>query len=178
MPRAARASPDASRWVTLERSALGQHAARGARQSRRVAMGDAGALPAGRFQNFQTLTLEAVAGFTRTLVPDLAGIVLLEARAGVDDQERADTIRMGAVERQRHVAAKREPADDRLVGADGVEQRRHVADRQRFAIGRGIIGVVGLAVAPHVPQHELVMLRQGRDLALPHPTGRRITVCQ
>jgi hypothetical protein len=135
-------------------------------------MGDAGALPAARFQNLQALALEAVAGVMRALVPDLAGLVLLEAGAGVDDQERADAVRMGAVERQRHVAAKREPADDRCLGADGVKQRGHVGDRQRFAIRRGILGVTGLAVAAHVPQHELVMFRQGRDLALPHPTGR------
>src|SRR5207253_11329263 len=106
----------------------------------------AGALPAGRFQNLQPLALEAVAGVMRALVPDLARMVLLEAGAGVDDQERADAIRMGAVERQRHVAAKRKPADDRLLGADGVEQRGHVANRQGLAIGRGILGVTGLAM--------------------------------
>ena len=127
--------------------ALGQHAARGARQPRRVAMGDAGAFAAGGFQNLQSLALEAVAGVMRALVPGLARIVLLEAGAGVDDQQRADALGMGAIERQRHVAAQRQPADDGLLGADGVEQRGHVGrpstlrcrrrDRQDNPTGRG-----------------------------------------
>ena len=65
-----------------------------------------------------------------------------------------------------------------LARADLVEQRRHVGHRQRFAIGRGIVGIIGLAVAAHVPQDELVMFRQRLDLALPHRRCRRIAVGQ
>jgi hypothetical protein len=75
---------------------------------------------------------------------------------------------MRAIKGQRHITAQRKPADDGAAGAGDVEQRGHVLDRQRFAIGGGIIRVIGLAVAAHVPQHERVMLRQRLDLALPH----------
>ena len=42
---------------------------------------------------------------------------------------------MGAIKRQRHVAAERQPADDCRVGADGIEQRGDVRDRMGFAVG-------------------------------------------
>jgi len=81
MPRAARASPDASRCTTLDRS---------------------------RLADLRTSSLRAqtVAGLERALVPGVAGLVLLESRPGIDDQQRANALRMRAVKRQRHVAAQ------------------------------------------------------------------------
>ena len=106
--------------------ALGQHAAGGARQSRGVAMADTGAFAAGRLQHREAFALKTVAGLKRALVPGLAGLVFLETRAGIDDQQRADPLRMRAIKCQRHVAAERKPADDGAGGADLVEQRGHV----------------------------------------------------
>jgi len=131
-------------------------------------MGDARTFAAGGFENLKTFPIEAIAGFTGALVPRLAGVVLLEAGAGIDDQQRAHAFGMGTVERQRHIAAEREPADDRPGGTDFIEQRRHVGYRLSLAIGSVIARVIGLAVAAHVPQHEFVMFRKCGDLALPH----------
>ena len=85
---------------------------------------------------------------------------------------------MGAVERQRHVAAERQPADDRFLRADGVEDRGHVANSCLFAVGRLVGRVVALAMATHIPGHQRVLLRQRLDLALPHLRGRGIAVGQ
>ena len=52
-------------------------------------------------------TLEAVAGLMSAFIPGRAGVVFLEAGAGIDDQQRADALRMYAIKRQRHVAAER-----------------------------------------------------------------------
>ena len=98
--------------------ALGQHAARGAGEARRVAMAHRRAFAAGGFQHIEAFALEAVGGVARALVPGLAGVVLLEAGPGVDDQQRADAFGMRAIKCQRHVAAERQPADDRLAGTD------------------------------------------------------------
>jgi len=107
----------------------------------------------------KALALEAVPGLLRALVPGFAGVVLLEARPRVDDQQRTDALGMRAIECKRHVAAEREPADGGVPGADLVEQRRHVRNGQRFAVGGGIIGIIGLAVAAHVPQDQPVLFR-------------------
>src|SRR6266550_1384610 len=128
----------ASRWGRMPRAA---------RESRRIAMTHYRALAARRFQNRKPLALKALGGVARALVPGLARIVLLEAGAGVDDQERGHPRRMGAIKGKRHVAAKRKSADDGAFRADLIQQRRHVADRQGLAIGVGIQRIVGLAVA-------------------------------
>src|SRR4051794_8604579 len=141
-------------------------------------MAHARSLAARRFQYLESLALETIAGLQRALVPGLARIVLLEAGTGVDDQERARPLRMCAIERQRHVAAEREPADDRRARADFIEQCGHVGDRQRLAVGDGIGRIIGPAVAAHVPKHEFVMLRQRAYLALPHRRRRGIAVGQ
>src|SRR5229473_1644838 len=78
--------------------------ARGARQARRIAMAHHRALAAAGFQDLEALALEAVAGIERAFVPGLAGVVLLEARSGIDDQQRPHAFRMHAIKRQRHVA--------------------------------------------------------------------------
>ena len=85
---------------------------------------------------------------------------------------------MGAIEGKRYVAAERKPADDGGVGPDRVEQRGDVSNGQRFAVRPGVPGVIGPAVAAHVPQHKLVLLRQRLDLALPHLGCGRIAVGQ
>ena len=108
----------------------------------------------------------------------LARVVLLEARAGVDDQQRAHPLGMPAVEGERHVAAERQPADDGLFRAGLIQQRGDVGDRVLLAVGRLIRRVVALAVAAHVPQDQRVLLRQRLDLALPHLRRRRIAVGQ
>ena len=38
---------------------------------------------------------------------------------------------------------------------DRVQQRGHVGDRRRLAIGGLVLGIVGLAVAAHVPDDSL-----------------------
>src|SRR6185437_8036807 len=83
---------------------------------------------------------------------------------------------MSAIERQRHVAAEREPADDGFLRTDVVEQGGDVADRQRLAIERAIGGIIGLAMAAHVPEDQSVMPRQRLDLLLPHRRCRGITM--
>ncbi len=60
----------------------------------------------------QALTLEPRGGVVGAPVPGVAGVVLLEPRTGVDDQERANPLRIGAIKRERHVTAERKPADD------------------------------------------------------------------
>ena len=160
------------------RIALGQHAARGAGEARRVAVAHRRAFAAGGFQHIEALAVEAIGGGARTLVPDLAGVVLLEAGPGIDDEQRADAFGMRAIKCQRHVSAERQPADDRPGRADLVEQRRDVGNRQRLAIGCRIAGVIGLAVAAHVPQDQLMLFRQRLDLPVPHRRCRRIAVGQ
>ena len=148
--------------------ALGQHAARGPRQAGCVAMADAGALGAHLLQHAKAFAVETLARLVGALVPGIARIVLLEAGAGVDDQECAHPLGMAAVKRQRHVVAERQAADNSLVRADSVEQRRDIGDRECLAIGRRVFRVIGLAVAAHVPEHELVVPRKCRNLSLPH----------
>ena len=62
-----------------------------------------------------------------------------------------DHLRMRAIEGQRDVAAEREPADDRARDAAVPEQRAHVGDGEGGGVLRGVVGALGLAVAPHVP---------------------------
>ncbi len=100
-------------------------------------MADRGAFAAGGLQNAEAFALEAVGGFMRTPVPGLARVVFLEARPGIDDQQRPDPIRMGAIEGKRHIAPERKPADDGASGADRIQQRRHVGNRQRLTVGGG-----------------------------------------
>ena len=135
-------------------------------------MAHVGAFAADGLQHGEALALEAVAGLQRPLVPGLAGLVLLETRSGIDDQQRAHSFRMGAIECQRHVAAEREPADDGAGRTDLVKQRGHVGDDSGLAVGGGIVGIVRAAMAAHVPQYQLVTSRQRLDLALPHLAGR------
>ena len=82
------------------------------------------------------------------------------------------------MERERHDAAERHPADGGALDAAGIEHGRHVADGQRMRIERGVRGIAGLAMAAHVPQDEAVAVRKGGDLPIPHPTGRAIAVRQ
>ncbi|MHC2623325.1 hypothetical protein ACVIW2_005357 [Bradyrhizobium huanghuaihaiense] len=158
------------------RIALGQHAACSKRQTLGVAMTGRGAFARRLLQHVEAFAVEPVGGGERPCVPGLARIILLEAGAGVDDQQRASALRIGAIEGERHVAAERKAADDGALRADGIEDRCHVADRERFAIGRGIIGIIGLAVAAHVPQDQLVIPRERIDLAVPHRRGRGVAV--
>ncbi len=54
----------------------------------------------------------------------------------------------------------------------------HVLDGQRLGIGRGILGLVGLAVAAHIPEDDPVIRGEGGDLRVPHPAGGAIAVAQ
>ena len=54
-----------------------------------------------------------------------------------------------------HVGPERHPAHDRLVDAELVEQRHHVAGVGVHAVGRGVPGLVRPAVAGQVEQDDL-----------------------
>src|ERR1700757_3669576 len=131
-------------------------------------MGDTRSLAASRSEHGKAHSLEAFSGLVGPLVPRLARVVLLEAGTGVDDEERGNASWMCAIEGKRHVATQRKPADDRASRADCIEQGLDIAYGCRLAVRSGILGIIGLAVTTHVPQHELVVFRQRRDLALPH----------
>ena len=125
----------------------------------------------------ETVALESPRGLLRGPVPRVARGVLLEARARVDDEQGLHPLRVHAVERQRHVAAEREAADDGLAAAaDVVEQSRHVGDGVGFAVEIRVGRVVGLAVAAHVPGDEREAFRERRDLRGPHGGGGGVAV--
>ena len=112
------------------------------------------------------------------LVPRPAGLGVAEAGPGVEQHQGADHLGMGEVEGERHVTAERETADDRAVDPAVAQQCRHVLDRQRLGIGRGIFRVVGLAVAAHIPGDDPVARGEGRDLSVPHPAGGAVPMAE
>lgn len=57
-----------------------------------------------------------------------------------------------------------------------VEERGHVGDGVGFAVEGWVAGVVGLAVAAHVPEDEPEVLGEGGDLAGPHLGGGGVAV--
>jgi len=83
---------------------------------------------------------------------------------------------MSEVEGERHVATEREAADHGTVDAAMMQQCRHILDRQRLGIGRGICGIVALAVTAHIPDDNPVMRDEGRYLRVPHPASGAIAV--
>jgi len=112
------------------------------------------------------------------LVPGAAGLGLTKPRPGVEQHQRLDHRGMGEVEGERHIAAERETADDRALDPAAAQQCLHVLDGQRLGIGRGIVRVVGLAVAAHIPEDDPVVRGEGGDLSVPHPAGGAIAVAE
>ena len=156
---------------------LRQHAARRAGEAGRVAMAGQPHL-VGAVERRQTARVEVGGALVRRLVPLRPRLVLLEAGAGVEQHQRAHPLGMAGMEGERHVAAERQAGDDRRLRPDQVEQRRHVADRQRLGVLRAVLGIVALAVAAEVPDDHLVAVLQRRDLIVPHARGRAVAVAQ
>jgi hypothetical protein len=144
MPRAALATPLASRRPAAQVSALPTPGSR------------------------QSLGLEPIGPPDRRGVPVGAGFVVLVAGTGVDDQQRQHAVRVEKVEGHRHVAAKRQAGDHRLSRPDRIEDGRYVGHGFGLGVGGLVRRVVGLSVPAHVPGDELVGLGEGLDLARPH----------
>ena len=79
---------------------------------------------------------------------------------------------------ERHAAAERETADNRSLDPATAQQCRHVLDRQRLGVGRGIFRVVRLAVAAHIPDDDPVAPGESGDLPVPHPAGGAVAVAE
>ena len=114
-------------------------------------MADDRAFAAAGVEGLETIALKTCGSIEGALVPSLARLVLLEARARIDDEKRGYPLGVGTIKGEGHVSAERKPADDGSFRANDVKQSSDVADRQFLAIGRGIVGIIGLAVAAHVP---------------------------
>ena len=95
--------------------ALRQHAACRAGQAARVAVLAHAHLVAGA-QRRQATCIQIVRPLPRALVPRLARLGVAEARAGIEDHQRARHRRVAQMERQRHVAAQRQSTDHRTLG--------------------------------------------------------------
>src|SRR6516164_9568407 len=114
----------------------------------------------------------------RPLVPRSASLGVAKPRPGVEQHQRPNHLGMREVKGERHVAAKREPADHRAVDFAQAQEGRHVLDCQRLGVGRGIVGVVALAMAAHIPDDDPVARGEDANLPLPHPAGDAVAMAQ
>ena len=126
----------------------------------------------------QAVAFELAGARFGAFVPLAARLRIAETGAGIEQHQGAHPLGMREMEAERHDAAQGQPANHRAFDAAGIEHRRHVADRQRVRIERGVGGIAGLAMAAHVPQHETVAIGEDGDLPIPHPAGRAIAVRQ
>ena len=131
-------------------------------------MAAGGALRTRLLKRGEAFTLEPRRGGFGGLVPAGTCFIAFEAGAGVDDQQRLDPFGVCTVKGKRHVAAQRQPADDRRLRPHRIEDRRHIRHRVRLAVGVLIFRVIALAMAAHIPQHQRVAAGKWRDLPLPH----------
>ena len=158
-------------------SGLRQHAARRSGETAgRAVLADAHLVAVAECR--KAAGLEVIGALLRSLVPRPAGLAIAKARPGVEQHQRPDHLGMGEMKGERHVAAKRETADDRAVDPATAQQCRHVLDGQRLGIGRGIVRVVALAMAAHVPDDDPMARDESGDLLVPHPAGGAVAVAQ
>lgn len=161
--------PDVRQTVEDITGALRQHAPGRERETARIAVRDARSLRGEILQPRETVGLKVGRLVVGSFVPGVAGRVFLEPGARVDDQQGLDALRMHAVEGETHVPAETESAHDGfLVRRHVVEQGQDVRDRVGFAVLGLVVGIGGVAVAAHVPDDELEVLRQRGDLLRPH----------
>src|SRR5262245_15161415 len=120
--------------------------------------------------------VEIVGARAGARVPGLARVILLEAGPRVEQHQRARAFGVTGVKGKRHVATEREAADDGSFLVTGVEDRGNVGDGKRFRVSGGLFRVGALAVAAHIPYHDLVAGVEGRELTVPHAAGGAVAV--
>ena len=171
--------PDAREPVHHPRALLREHAARGVGQP----LGRA--VQARRFPDLAALAervqapgLERHRALAGARVPGLPSVRAAIAGAGVADHQRARHLRMLEREAERDVSAEGEPADDRALHPQVVEQGLHVRDREGRRVPGRVRRALGRAVAAHAPADDAVAVAEGAMLIVPHAARGGVAVAQ